>query len=712
MNALVMGAGMTGIAAVERLRRLWLFAMLFLLAGCGGGGAGGSSSCSVSPQPSLTGNPPTSATVGLRYEASLDASYNCLLILVCDAVDIVQGPAGAEAAHDFIFWVPSSAQAGQTFQFVVATKADSCGNKVSKSWVVAVNAAPVVQSFTASKTSIQPGENVVLTAVFEGTGVIEPELGPVTSGMPVSTPNIFTDTSFVLTTSNNVGTPVRRVLDIHVVGPPSIQSFNATQTSIHPGGNSSLDWTLSGDYTSARIDPPGTDVTSVRTLVVRPTATTNYVLTVTGGSATVTSNAQVTVIQPTQVAITSFTSKPSTSVPLGSVSLSAQFAGVTGLVEQELDGRYSVVAGVSPGEAINVGPLYRTTRFRLTATNNVGQSVSKELVVPLLGPGTFQPSLGQPLHPERVGHTATRLLDGRVFIAGGNTTEIFDPISETFTAGPNLLTTNRNYHSAVLLRDGRVFMFGGVCSGGFCVIAEIFDPVSGTMTFGPTINLIPNYPYEETFALEVLQDGRVLIWSAGVVLFDPATGTLGPRILPVQVLLPQKATRLADGRVLLTRGNKTAAIFTPGSDSLSAAGDAIAYRPGISSVALLNDGRALITGGADLQGTLAEAYDPATNRFREVGTQQVASGLGAIGNQVSVTLMDGTVLVLSNSNPDAEIFDPRTDTFRATGGLLQTHGVGSRLLTVTATLLADGRVLVLGGCPTLPCAAAAELYMP
>jgi hypothetical protein len=530
--------------------------------------------------------------------------------------------------------------------------------------------------------------------------------------VPVRTPNIFTDTSFVLTISNNVGAPIRRVLDIHVVGPPSIQSFSATPTSIGPGGNSRLDWILSGDYTSARIDPAGTDVTSVRTLVVRPTATTNYVLTVTRGSTTVTSNAQVTVIQATDVAITSFTSKPSTSVPLGTVTLSAQFTGIAGRVEQELDGSWSVVANVSPGDTINVGPLYHTTRFRLTATNNVGQLMSKELVVPLLGPGTFEPSLGQPLHPERAGHTATRLPDGRVFIAGGNTTEIFDPISETFTAGPDLLI-NRQFHSAVLLRDGRVFMLGGVCSGGFCNMAEIFDPVSGTITSGPTINPIPNYPVEETPALEVLQDGRVLTWSAGVVLFDPANGILGPRILPSSgLLLPQKATRLADGRVLLTRGNKTAAIFTPGSDSLSAAGEAIAYRPGKSSVALLNDGRALVTGGAELQGTLAEVYEPATNSFREVGTQQIASGFGAVGNQVSVTLTDGTVLVLSNINPYAEIFDPLTGTFRVTGGLLQTHGVGSNLLTVTATLLNDGRVLVLGGCRTLPCAAAAELYAP
>ena len=82
-------------------------------------------------------------------------------------------------------------------------------------------------------------------------------------------------------------------------------------------------------------------------------------------------------------------------------------------------------------------------------------------------------SLESPLSPlpamatERRGHTATRLADGRVLIAGGesasgalNETEIYDPTSATFSVSGNM-STARVDHSATLLADGRVLIAGG-----------------------------------------------------------------------------------------------------------------------------------------------------------------------------------------------------------------------------------------------------------
>jgi hypothetical protein len=84
------------------------------------------------------------------------------------------------------------------------------------------------------------------------------------------------------------------------------------------------------------------------------------------------------------------------------------------------------------------------------------------------------------MNGSRSGHTATLLRDGTVLIAGGDHncdfskyngdvlrcdaddigTEIYDPATETFSAGANL-TSYRVSHTATLLMDGRILIAGG-----------------------------------------------------------------------------------------------------------------------------------------------------------------------------------------------------------------------------------------------------------
>ncbi len=79
-----------------------------------------------------------------------------------------------------------------------------------------------------------------------------------------------------------------------------------------------------------------------------------------------------------------------------------------------------------------------------------------------------------PMKTARVYHTLTMLADGKVLAVGGEptsdqttvtsgvlSTEIWDPATETWTAGPSM-SAARNYHStAVLMPDGRVLVAGG-----------------------------------------------------------------------------------------------------------------------------------------------------------------------------------------------------------------------------------------------------------
>jgi len=78
---------------------------------------------------------------------------------------------------------------------------------------------------------------------------------------------------------------------------------------------------------------------------------------------------------------------------------------------------------------------------------------------------------------KRAGHSATRLPDSRVLIAGGwgtsgfeTTTELYDPKAGGFTAGPEM-NAARTLHVAQSLTDGSVLLAGGYQGGAFCTAA-------------------------------------------------------------------------------------------------------------------------------------------------------------------------------------------------------------------------------------------------
>jgi N-acetylneuraminic acid mutarotase len=94
----------------------------------------------------------------------------------------------------------------------------------------------------------------------------------------------------------------------------------------------------------------------------------------------------------------------------------------------------------------------------------------------------------------------------------------------------------------------------------------------------------------------------------------------------------------------------------------------------------------------DVSLSSAEIYDPVS------GTCRTTTSLITVRHQHSATLLlDGRVLVIGGYNPSqgwlssAEIYDPATEQWRITQPIFA-HGV-----THTATLLKDGRVLVMAG---------------
>src|SRR5437899_8153593 len=174
-----------------------------------------------------------------------------------------------------------------------------------------------------------------------------------------------------------------------------------------------------------------------------------------------------------------------------------------------------------------------------------------------------------PLVVPRTAHAATALTDGRILITGGRDSagnivagsEIFDPATESSTAGATL-TTPRVDHTATLLADGRVLVAGGNDGNGPVNSAEIFD--------GTGFHVLPTMGAARArHTATLLNNGTVLIAGgddAGTAeIFDPTSGTFSSALLAMAApRIGHSATLFSDDSVLLAGGNTDSMeLFTP-----------------------------------------------------------------------------------------------------------------------------------------------------
>jgi hypothetical protein len=316
--------------------------------------------------------------------------------------------------------------------------------------------------------------------------------------------------------------------------------------------------------------------------------------------------------------------------------------------------------------------------------------------------------------------------------------DLYNPATGTFAAtGP--MTAARGFFTATLLSDGRVLVAGGTPSswdqsGPELASTELCDPRTGT--FSATGSMATP---RDAHAATLLLDGRVLITGgddrfrhpvASAELYDPKTGTFSPTGSMKAARSFHVATLLADGRVLVTGGSPvgmnstvgrnlaSAEVYDPRTGKFSPTGSMTTQRASHTATRL-TDGRVLVTGGAASTASAAgshsqasaELYDPKTGRFTATGSMSFARTF-----EEATLLADGRVLVTGGSADgwtyadnyyaEAEIYDPKAGTFAATGPMADT------LVSQTATLLPGGRVLIAGGYDGIADVTTAELYDP
>ena len=342
----------------------------------------------------------------------------------------------------------------------------------------------------------------------------------------------------------------------------------------------------------------------------------------------------------------------------------------------------------------------------------------------------------------RSGHKAFLLDDGRIFVTDGFTSTTYNDqvmafplaIAQTYDFETGLWQLEGSdselqellqqgwitYHSSVKLPDGRILRLG------FRVDDMWIESVIETDVFDPAIDswtTLANPPSHRAGSdLILLDDGRLIAiggFEVGLAggpagteflgatdIFDPETGEWQKGTVMGQPLFRQTAVLLSDGRVLVVGGvflsdgkeSARAEIYDPATDTWTPTEDMSTER-GQPNAVLLSDGRVLVTGdrSLDLRAVTgkAETYDPDTGAWSSTEDMSKAG----IGHTLTL-LPDGRVLAAGGVHPTnrhfgayptTEIFDPAANSWSPGPELAQPR------IDHSATLLPDGRVLLVGG---------------
>lgn len=228
------------------------------------------------------------------------------------------------------------------------------------------------------------------------------------------------------------------------------------------------------------------------------------------------------------------------------------------------------------------------------------------------------------LNEPRSRHAATLLGSGRVLVTGGigrSSAELWEPATQRWRRVAAPMVHDRQLHTATALADGRVLIAGGLRqSEGDYVFAELFDPITETFTALPNSADASIAQPRQLHAAHLCSDHGVLVFGgeavqgtveplATVLRFDPTTNRFTrqaplntPRTLVASVRLPGDEVLLIGGEVPGDLASNSGVLWRAGDQR------ALAPLPGgraWHTVNRLPDGRVVVIGGESGNGVYA-----------------------------------------------------------------------------------------------------------
>ncbi len=313
-------------------------------------------------------------------------------------------------------------------------------------------------------------------------------------------------------------------------------------------------------------------------------------------------------------------------------------------------GLFSQTTGLPDGRVLFTGGLDVTT----------GQTTSAAAVYDPVAGTTTTLAMGTP----RAGHGASVMGNGKVLITGGLSalnltnplslftglvvsTEVFDPATNTFSAGPNMLEA-RALHTSTTLTNGQVLIAGGI---SLLPIVNIPTVSATAYRFNPSTN---------SFGLPSFFSGPRFLHSAAP--------TSNGKVLLVGGLDIDFTTFLTTGQIqdLVINTRTDCQLFTPsfvgGFGTFATVNGMQEGRAG-AAVAQLPNGAALIAGGFQLVidvPTSTFTFNPTATADRLTQSPNAIAPTGTMSAPrlfpTTVNLPDGTVMVVGGGPSGAEIW--------------------------------------------------------
>jgi hypothetical protein len=302
---------------------------------------------------------------------------------------------------------------------------------------------------------------------------------------------------------------------------------------------------------------------------------------------------------------------------------------------------------------------------------------------------------GANMNLARALHTAVRLNDGRVLLAGGAdgagavtaTCELYNPATGTYTPTANM-STPRVMHAACKLADGRVMVAGGTASlvdvitaaTGSLQSVEIYSPANGTWSSGaaiggrrlaPALALLPNNQIMISGGVQIGILFGIPISAASttaVQRWNPTTDTWtsGPNMNTARAGHHFNQVVLANGNVLVTGGIDVPSLLNAANgvpiasaelyNGSSWTASTMPYATAMHTATALSNGKVAVCGGA--QGTFAAPiavdgaalFDPLTNGWTSLPALTTPRS-----GHVAALLPDGLLVLFGGADANGSL---------------------------------------------------------